>query len=340
MQEQQARVTVLIPTYNRAEWLGGAIESALAQTWTDFRIVVSDNASTDETADVVAAFDDPRISYRRIESNLDLNTHYNLCYERCDTEYVCTLPDDDRFAPDFLERTVPVLDANPRAGLVHGQVTVVDRDGAVIAPAHDMTGLPGDAIENGQDFVRASFDGSYRVHATTTLIRTQALRGCLLDHRDYPLTDFGHWIRFALAWEMAFVSQPLASYRVHEASYTSGAADVTEGGYRQSVDRVAKFHEIKMRLLEEHAGELEDVADLRRRADRAFRRDLIVNAALVTPERRLGETVAVLRERIALEPRIALMPAAWRLLATGVIGPRGVAALKNWSRLRSTEVAT
>jgi glycosyltransferase involved in cell wall biosynthesis len=339
MQEPQARVTVLIPTYNRAEWLGGAIESALAQTWTDFRIVVSDNASTDATADVVAAFDDPRITYRRLERNIDLNAHYNFCYAGCDTEYVCALPDDDRFAPDFLERTVPVLDASPNVGVVHGQVTVIDREGAVIAPAHDMTGLPGDAIESGHDFIRASFDGSYRVHATTTLIRTEALRGVPLDHRDYPITDFGHWMRVALRWDMAFVAHPLASYRVHETSYTAGAADVTTGGYRQGADRVAKFHEIKLRLLEEHGGELGDVAELRRRAFRAFRRDLIVNAALVTPERRLGETVAVLRERIALEPRIALMPAAWRLLATGIIGPRGVAALKNWSRLRSMEVA-
>ncbi len=114
----------------------------------------------------------PAITYRRLERNIDLNAHYNLCYEGCETEYVCALPDDDRFAPDFLERTVPVLDANPRVGVVHSQVTVIDREGSVIAPAHDMTGLPRDAIESGLDFIRASFDGSYRVHATTTLIRT------------------------------------------------------------------------------------------------------------------------------------------------------------------------
>jgi glycosyltransferase involved in cell wall biosynthesis len=324
-----ARVTVLIPTYNRAEWLGGAIASAIAQTWSDFRIVVSDNASTDATADVVAGFDDPRVEYVRRDANLDLNTHYNLCYERCATEFVCTVPDDDRIEPDFLARTVAALDANPGAGLVHGQVHIVDRDGRVIVGAHDMTGLKVDTVESGAEFIRRSMDGSYRIHATTTMIRTRALRGVLLDHRDYPVTDFGHWLRVALAWDIAFLARPLASYRLHGGSYTSGAAEVTSGGYRQELDRVLKFREIKLRFLGEHAGELQDVEDLRRRAERSFRRDLVSHAALVTgPDRRPLATVAALAERARLDPRIAVMPATWRLLATSVIGRRGVNALK------------
>ena len=59
------RTTILIPTYNRARWLPGAIESVLAQTERDFTLVISDNASTDETPEVVARYDDPRITYVR-----------------------------------------------------------------------------------------------------------------------------------------------------------------------------------------------------------------------------------------------------------------------------------
>src|SRR5687767_3754171 len=127
----EPRVTVFIPTRNRAEWLGGAIESVLAQTYRDFRLVVSDNGSTDGTAAVVEGFDDPRIEYvrRAPELDLDLNAHFNLCFEECRTELVCTMPDDDRVEPAFLERTVAALDAAPRAGLAHAQVSIVDRDG-------------------------------------------------------------------------------------------------------------------------------------------------------------------------------------------------------------------
>jgi glycosyltransferase involved in cell wall biosynthesis len=326
---ERPRVTVLIPTYNRAQWLGGAIESALAQSWGDFQIVVSDNASTDATADVVAGYDDPRIRYVKLDSNLDLNTHYNLCFERCTTEFLCTLPDDDRFEPDFLARTVEVLDANPRAGLVHGQAVVVDRDGQVIDPAHDMTGLPSDAVETGAEFIRRSMDGGYRIHATTALIRTQALRGVLLDHRDYPVTDFGQWMRVALSWDIAFLARPLATYRLHTGSYTSGAAEVTDGGYRQEVDRIVKFREVKLRLLEEHAGDIEALEDLRRRAHRAFRRDLVQHAALATgPHRRPRATLAALADCARRDPRTGVTPAAWRLLATSLIGRRGVTALK------------
>jgi glycosyltransferase involved in cell wall biosynthesis len=316
----RARVTILIPTYNRARWLGGAIESALAQTWGDFRLVVSDNASSDTTPGVVARFRDPRIEYVRLDDHLDLNTHYNRCFDRCATEFVCTLPDDDRMDPDFLAQAVEALDAHPSAGLVHSQVRIVDSEGRVIAPAHDMTGLSGDALETGAEFIRQSMEGSYRVHATTTLIRTEALRGVLLDHRDYPVTDFGHWIRVALSWDIAFLARPLATYRIHDGSYTAGAAQVTDGGYRQEIDRILKFREIKLRLLAEHAAELGDTEDLRRRATRAFRRDLVYHAALVTGRnRRPGATLAALAERARYDARIVLMPAAWRLLATSLV---------------------
>ncbi len=86
------RTTILIPTYNRAQWLGGAIESVLAQTQPDFALTISDNASTDETADVVASFDDPRITYVRRETNCGLNEHYNSWFQRADTEFLLHHP--------------------------------------------------------------------------------------------------------------------------------------------------------------------------------------------------------------------------------------------------------
>src|SRR5687767_5658396 len=82
------RVTIFIPTYNRAHWLGQSIESALAQTYPDFELIVSDNASTDETRDVVAAFDDPRLTYVRLDEHIGLNDHFNRCYGLATTEYM------------------------------------------------------------------------------------------------------------------------------------------------------------------------------------------------------------------------------------------------------------
>ena len=119
---EPSRVTVLVPTYNRAHWVGGAIESILAQTYADFHLVVSDNASTDATREVVARFGDPRLTYVRRDVNCGLNEHYNSWFERVETEYLFIVPDDDRLAPDARRpdrrgaRRQPDRGPRPRAG--------------------------------------------------------------------------------------------------------------------------------------------------------------------------------------------------------------------------------
>jgi hypothetical protein len=333
-----SRVTVLIPTYNRAHWVGGAIESVLAQTHRDFHLVVSDNASTDNTREVVARYDDPRLTYVRRDVNCGLNEHYNSWFRRVESEYLFIVPDDDRLLPDAVEATVAALDADPNAGLVHGQVDVVDERGAVIAAAHDMTGLHGDQTETGDEFIRRSMQMSYRVHASTVNLRTAAVRDCLLDERDFPVTDLGHWMRVALDWDLVFLARPLARYRIHEGAYSAGAATVTEGGYIQGTERIQKFLEVKLRFLEENGERLDGPRPMRLDARRAFRGELVEHAAHATAaDRRLGPTVRALKGCARLDPAIVFEPAAWRLFAGGLIGPRAVEVLR---RLRGRRPRT
>src|SRR5688572_25913814 len=110
-----ARVTAAVPTYNRAAMLREAIESVLAQTYGDLRLVVADNASTDETPAVVAGCSDPRLEYVRRPENLGLLGNFQDCLARLDGEYSLILCDDDVLRPSFLEETVAKLDAHPAA---------------------------------------------------------------------------------------------------------------------------------------------------------------------------------------------------------------------------------
>jgi hypothetical protein len=334
-----SRVTVLIPTYNRAHWLGGAIDSVLAQTHRDFHLVVSDNASTDATREVVARYHDPRLTYVRRETNCGLNEHYNSWFQRVESEYLFIVPDDDRLAPDAVEQTIAALDAHPSAGFVHGQVDVVDEHGGVIAAGHEMAGLAADTLETGDEFIRRSMKMSYRVHASSVNLRTEAVRRCLLDERDYPVTDLGHWMRVALDWDVAFLARPLARYRIHEGAYSAGVAAVTEGGYIQGTERIEKFLEVKLRFLEEHGDRLDGARPMRLDARRAFRDELIAHAAHATfPDRRLRPTLRALRACSRLDPATVCEPAAWRLIAGGIIGPRAAGALRRLRRRPRTSV--
>ena len=76
-----ARLTIGLPTYNRAKYLREAIDSVLGQTFADFTLVISDNASTDETPEIVASYDDSRIVYRRHETNRGWLANFNVSLE-------------------------------------------------------------------------------------------------------------------------------------------------------------------------------------------------------------------------------------------------------------------
>jgi hypothetical protein len=123
------RVTIALATYNRAGYLRQAIESCLAQTFTDFELLVCDNASQDETEAVVASFDDARIRYLRNAENLGMVGNWNRCLAEARGELIANLCDDDLMLPDRLARQVAIFDAHPETGIVHGDAEMIDEGG-------------------------------------------------------------------------------------------------------------------------------------------------------------------------------------------------------------------
>jgi glycosyltransferase involved in cell wall biosynthesis len=324
-----ARVTIFVPTYNRPRWLPEAIESALAQTYRDFVLVVSDNCSSPETRHVVESFDDPRVSYVRLGEHVGLNEHFNLCYGRAATDYMFLIPDDDVMAPEALAQTVAFLDANPNVGLVHGCARLVTEDAGVIADAHHMTRLDTDEIESGDTFIRRAIDQGYRVHASTALIRTNALSGVRLRDDEFPVTDVGLWFRLALSWDIAFLKRVLAVVRIHSGAYTADGRGVTAGGYVQQIEVIEKLREVKLRFLDENTERFADAEALRNDARAAMRRDLLDLAGHMTiPERRLVETARTLSGVARRDPAVLADARAWRLLGASVLGRRTVERIK------------
>src|SRR6056297_2960635 len=104
------RVSVIIPTYNRAKTLLRAIDSALAQTIDDLEVVVVDDGSTDNTESVLAAYDDPRVRPVIHETNQGANVARNTGLEHACGEYVAFLDSDDEWHPAKLERQLAVLE--------------------------------------------------------------------------------------------------------------------------------------------------------------------------------------------------------------------------------------
>ena len=128
------RLTVGLPTYNREGYLAGALDSILAQTFTDFELIISDNASTDGTEQIAREYArrDPRIRYVRHPRNRGSAFNHTYVIKQARGEYFKWAADDDLYAPDLFERCVQALDAHPEISLAHAWTTSIDETGAVL----------------------------------------------------------------------------------------------------------------------------------------------------------------------------------------------------------------
>lgn len=134
-----AVVAVGMPVYNSARWLPATIESILAQTFRDFVLIISDNASTDATADICARFaaQDPRIRYFRQNENVGVFRNYDTVFELSSSEYFKWASSNDYCHPKFLERCISVLNARPDAALVYPKTLLFEDDRDAATPYDD-----------------------------------------------------------------------------------------------------------------------------------------------------------------------------------------------------------
>jgi glycosyltransferase involved in cell wall biosynthesis len=128
MSNEHPRVSIGMPVYNGENYLEETLNSIVAQTFEDFELIISDNASTDRTEEICKAYaaEDRRIRYYRNEQNLGPARNYNRVFELAKGEYFKWTAHDDLLAPEYLERCVEVLDRNPALVLCYSRVIFVD----------------------------------------------------------------------------------------------------------------------------------------------------------------------------------------------------------------------
>jgi glycosyltransferase involved in cell wall biosynthesis len=205
------RFDVIIPAYNTAKYLPAAIESVVTQTFADWRILLVDDGSTDNTAEVVAPFLDrlgSRISYIK-QDNRGLPAARNTAIRASTSEFLALLDADDIWTPCRLSESLKVLEERPQAGLAYGQVTVIDPEGR---PLKTFEGNPRHA------------EGRIATHIYTREVTlpcpSMTFRRKCIDEVGYfdetmrATEDRDLWLRIALRHEVAFVPRILAFYRV------------------------------------------------------------------------------------------------------------------------------
>lgn len=131
MSTEQPLVSIGLAVYNGERFLEAALDSLLAQTFTDFELIISDNASTDRTSEIcqIYAQKDARIRYHRNPSNIGGANNENQTFRMARGKYFRWAADDDICAPTLIEECVKVLEKNPEVVLCYSKTIKIDEDG-------------------------------------------------------------------------------------------------------------------------------------------------------------------------------------------------------------------
>lgn len=228
------KISVLMNCFNGEAYLKEAIDSVYAQTFQDFEIIFWDNCSTDSSLEITLNYDS-RLRYFKSEKTIPLYAARNLAMEKASGEIIAVLDVDDLWMPTKLEKQIPLFD-NPKVGLVYSD-TYFLKDGKVISQFFkNRSPKKGKVFED-------LFTSNYFLSLETVMFRKVTLKDW-----DYVFDDcFNHigdadlFRRIALNWEVDFVNEPLAYWRVHSKSLSWVHAD---GFHKETEKLIEKYLEI------------------------------------------------------------------------------------------------
>jgi len=214
IENKESLVSVVIPSYNHAHFLGKALQSVIDQTYTNWEVLVIDNNSEDNTDNVVSSFEDIRIKLFKINNNGVIGASRNLGIQKACGEWVAFLDSDDWWYPEKLDMSVRVL-----------------KNGAQLV-CHSE-----DWIKNGSKFRTVKYGPENKATYRQLLfgkncISTSAVtinRNSLLQVGTFTESsqavgaeDYHLWLKLAkFGYNFKFINRSLGSYRVHELSYSS-----------------------------------------------------------------------------------------------------------------------
>ncbi len=221
------RVTIGIPTLNRSGLALRAIRSALAQTYSDVEVIVSDDASTDDTVARVQEIHDARLVLFQQQRRLGLVGNFDFCLRHATGEFFLLLGDDDVLLPTAIERlSAPFLQPDlciPPAsiGVVWSPCEIADA-----TDSHFWTTQAGPHLEPVASMLTAQFAGNRGPRLSSILLRTQdAIAVGGYENKYGDLCDIGNWARAALLHDYAVcIPDPLVQYTNHQGSTTSQSA--------------------------------------------------------------------------------------------------------------------
>jgi glycosyltransferase involved in cell wall biosynthesis len=240
MNEHQPLVSIISPTYNHEKYISDCIESVLAQTYTNWEMIIVDDGSPDGTFAIATDYagKDPRIKpfTQKNKGIFRLGETYNFALSHCQGKYVAILECDDVWLPGKLALQVEALERAPGAVLSWGQAYMSSADLSydyLLAPVYndDITLFYNKPV----GVFLKQYILATKLPALTIVIRHDALLEIGGFHQGFnlPLVDIPTSLELILKGEFAYIEQPLGKWRIYPNQATKTyPAQITEGSYQ------------------------------------------------------------------------------------------------------------
>jgi glycosyltransferase involved in cell wall biosynthesis len=219
------KITVVMPVYNGEKYLDTAIKSILNQRFMNFEFVIVDDASTDNSVEIINSYQDQRIKLIKNNVNLGIPTTRNKCLQESSGEYVAVLDCDDYAYPSRLAEQLEFMENNPDFGMVGSWVELIDEN-------DDLTGEVWNEDEPSQKIPCRLLFHNYFAHSAV-LLRRSALDTVKINgeiyRKDYPnAQDYDLWVRISKKFKVWNIPKVLIKYRVHSHCISLKAANLVE----------------------------------------------------------------------------------------------------------------
>jgi glycosyltransferase involved in cell wall biosynthesis len=319
-------VTISIPSFNYGRFIGRTIESVLAQDYADYEVLVIDDASKDNSAEVVAQYRDPRIQYIQNTSNMGQFATINKALHLGQGRYFINLASDDVWYPGLLRRAVSLLDAYPNLAAVHTAEYCIDSDDRKLTI--NTAAYP--AYAQGAQALQAFFRGGWHFSFSSCVMRRSvALRCGGFDREFGEFADSAMFVRLCGSGDIAFQHDCLIGYRLHGTSVSDNMfvrADDWFRQQRQFIDRIFAWDEWA------HPS----YASLRDEAVEELAKLMVRRAHLVRLAAGRRQVWEIVRHAWSMSPRAVVTPHLWTRALLSWLLPEHI--LRNLQRRKRNRV--
>ena len=227
--EVTPRVSVLLTSYNRSNFVGEAIESVLRQSFQDFELIIVDDCSSDESWDVINSYNNAKIRAYRMENNVGGADSLNYAVQEARGELIAVINCDDTWVPNKIERQIAVIDHNPEIGAVFTSARYIDEQGNIIGAEKLPSWFDTFSQRNrsqGQWLRKFFAEGNALCHPSVLIHREFYLERGLYDNRFRQLPDFERWVAL-VKWRPIYVMGTFESVNFRLMSGHRNASSVT-----------------------------------------------------------------------------------------------------------------